>query len=85
MILTLIYENGVQVIKVIRLDKAMIHLPKFELHANDWSTNLLFKTNSKLFFEVGLKQPIYDKSHHNIMHKSLNLNISLPPYYYREI
>ena len=35
--------------------------------------DLLFTTNSKLLSDVGVKQTIYDKCHHNIIYKSINL------------
>ena len=47
--------------------------------------DLLFTTNSKLLCDVGVKQTIYNKCHHNIIYDSLNLNIPLPPPYYREV
>ena len=42
-------------------------------------------TNSKLLCGVGVEQTIYNKCHHNIIYGSLNLNIPLPPPYYREV
>ena len=38
-----------------------------------------------LLANCGVEQSIYDKCHHNIIHGSLNLNISLPPPYYTEV
>ena len=35
--------------------------------------------------DVGVEQTIYNKCHHNIIYGSLNLNIPLPPPYYREV
>ena len=35
--------------------------------------DLLFTTNSKLLSDVGVKQTIYDKCHHNIIYRSINL------------
>ena len=35
--------------------------------------------------DVGVEQTIYDNCHHNITYESLNLNIPLPPPYYREL
>ena len=54
---------------------------------NDKSSciDLLFTTNSKLLYDVGVEQTIYNKCHHNIIYVSLNLNIPLPPPYYREV
>ena len=54
---------------------------------NDKSSyiDLLFTTNSKLLCDVGVEQTIYNKCHDNIIYRSLNLNIPLPPPYYREV
>lgn len=41
--------------------------------------DFFFTTNSKWLSEIGVEQPIYDKSHHNTILRSLNLNIRLPP------
>ena len=80
---------------MIKLDKKKILLQNFgytqmidqPTHYKYMSSriNLLFTTNSKLLSEIGLEQTIYDKSHHNIIYWSHNLNISLPPPYYSEI
>ena len=35
--------------------------------------DLLFTTNSKLLSDVWVKQTIYDKCHHNIIYRSINL------------
>ena len=47
--------------------------------------DLLFTTNSKLPCDVGVERTIYNKCHHNIIYRSLNLNIPLPTPYYREV
>ena len=54
---------------------------------NDKSSgiDLLFTTNSKLLCDVEVEQTIYDKCHHNIIYGAHNLNISLPPPYYKEV
>ena len=68
----------------------------FGQHTNDWSTDAYLNdksscidfpttTNSKLLCDVEVEQTIYKKYHHNIIYGSLNLDISLPPPYYREV
>ena len=54
---------------------------------NDKSSciDLLFTANSKLLCDVGVKQTMDDKCHHNIIYGSLNLNIPLPPPFYSEV
>ena len=47
--------------------------------------DLLFTMNSKLLYDAGVKQTTYNKCHHKIRYGSLNLNIPLPPPYYREV
>ena len=63
----------------------MIGQPTHIINGKSSCIDLLFATNSKLLSEVGVEQTIYDKCHHNIIYGSLNLNISLPPPYYREV
>ena len=63
----------------------MIGLPTHIVN-DKWSCiDLLFTTNSKFLCDVGVEQTIYNKYHHNIIYGSLNLNILLPPPYYREV
>ena len=54
---------------------------------NDKSSciNFLFTTNNQFFCDAGVEQTIYNKCYHNIIYGSLNLNIPLPPLYYREV
>ena len=54
---------------------------------NDKSSriNFLFTTNNQLFCDAGVEQTIYNKCCHNTIYGSLNLNIPLPPPYYREV
>ena len=45
----------------------------------------LYNNFGKLLSEVGVAQTIYDECHHNIIYGSINLNIPLPPPYYRGV
>ena len=47
--------------------------------------DLLFTTYNKFLCNVGVEQTIYNKRNHNIIYGLLNLNIPLPPPYYREV
>ena len=47
--------------------------------------DLLFTTYNKFLCNVGVEQTIYNKCNHNIIYGLLNLNIPLPPPYYREV
>ena len=46
---------------------------------------LRFTTNSKLLCDVGVDQNIYKKCHLDVIYRSVNLKIPLPPIYYKEI
>ena len=63
----------------------MIVQPTHVINDKPSCIDLLFTTNSKLLCDVGVEQAIYNKCHYNIRYGSLNLNIPLPPPYYREV
>ena len=46
---------------------------------------LAFYHLNKFLCNVGVEQTIYNKCNHNIIYGLLNLNIPLPPPYYREV
>ena len=63
----------------------MISQPTHIVNGKSSCTDLIFSTDSKLICDVGVAQTIYKNCHHQILYGSLNLNISLPPPYYREV
>ena len=90
------YQNGTQVIKIIKLSNIdtftttsdytqmtgqLTHILNDKLSCID----LLFTTNSKFPCDVGVEQTLYNKYHHNIIYESINLNIPPPPLYYMEV
>ena len=63
----------------------MIGQPTHIMNGKSSCIDLLFVTNDKLLCDVGVEQTICNKCHHNIIYWSLNLNIPLPPPYYKEV
>ena len=61
----------------------MIGEPAHIMNDKSSCIDLLFTTNNKLLYDA--EQTVYNKCHHNIIYGSLNLNILLPPSYYREV
>ena len=63
----------------------MIGQPTHIMNDKSSCIDLLFTANNKLLCDVGVEHTIYNNCHHNITYESLNLNIPLPPPYYREV
>ena len=63
----------------------MIGQPTHIINDKSSCIDLLFTTNSKFLCDVRVEKTIYNKCHHNIIYGSLNLNIPIPPTYYREV
>ena len=63
----------------------MIGQPTHIINVKSSCIDLLFTTNSKLLCDVGVEKTIYNKCHHYNRYGSLDINIPLPPPYYREV
>ena len=63
----------------------MIGQPTHIINEKSSCIDLLFTTYNKFLCNVRVEQTIYNKCNHNIIYELLNLNIPLPPPYYREV
>ena len=65
----------------------MINKPTHFINESSSCIDLIFSSNTSFVKNCGSgsKLLIYEKCHHNIIYRTLNFNISLPPLYYRDV
>ena len=59
--------------------------PKHFVNKTSSCVDLIFSLDLNITSNCSIKKTIHEKSHHNILHGTLNFNVLLPPPYYREI
>ena len=63
----------------------MINKRTHYINESSSSIDSVFSSNVSLTKNCGVEQLLYKKCHQNIVYRTLNFNIPLPPSYYREL
>ena len=63
----------------------MINKPTHFINESSSCIDLIFYSNTSFVKNCRSQPSIYEKCHHNIIHGTLNIDIALPPLYYRDV
>ena len=63
----------------------LINQPTHFVNKTSSCINLIFSSDLNITKNCGIEKTIHEKCHHDIIYGTLNLNVPLPPPYYREI
>ena len=63
----------------------MIDKPTHYINESSSCINLIFYSNVNLSKNCSVEQSLYETCYHNIINRTLNFSIPLPPPYFKEI